>query len=405
MGLFHSLGKLLAFGVVDVNQAGRGGTALFLASKFGQEDCVKTLLAAGANVNQSCMSKARGIGRLSRFTALMAASEHDNVKCLVKLLAAGADVNRPNERGTTALMLAHQNVECMKLLLEAGADVNKVDRTGETALTKASSTVNAQCIEVLLDAGADVNKKSLYGTTPLLEAALFGAPTCVEMLLDAGADVNTANGSGETPLMSVSHRGCKKSVARLLAAGAHVNSTDRKGKTPLTYSMSSEGNVTCVKLLLDAGADVNKSDCLYDAAQLSVHQSTKLASLVCVLKAGANVKVQALHNQLTLFTLLAGYGFPPVENEAAQLLVAAGVEMTHDWEMDIVSLTGEFERPKPLLQIQCRRVIRRHLLSVSDVNLFHQVERLPLPKKIKQFLVFQISLDEYADKAPRRGSS
>jgi hypothetical protein len=46
------------------------------------------------------------------------------------------------------------------------------------------------------------------------------------------------------------------------------------------------------------------------------------------------------------------------------------------------------------LQDLCFASIRDHLLQVNPVNLFLQVSRLPLPKKMKKALLFNVSLEK-----------
>ena len=62
-------------------------------------------------------------------------------ECLRLLLAAGADVNAKDNTGATALIraVAIPNVKCLDLLIRAGADVNAADNKGVTALINVAS--------------------------------------------------------------------------------------------------------------------------------------------------------------------------------------------------------------------------------------------------------------------------
>ena len=73
-----------------------------------------------------------------------------NRQCVKGLIAAGANVNTVNKNDTTALICAalngHEN--CVNDLIEAGADVNTIDEDGNTALIRAAGNgIRALCEE------------------------------------------------------------------------------------------------------------------------------------------------------------------------------------------------------------------------------------------------------------------
>ena len=48
----------------------------------------------------------------------------------------------------------------------------------------------------------------------------------------------------------------------------------------------------------------------------------------------------------------------------------------------------------------CRKVIRNHLISVKrPVNLFCKVPQLPLPKRLKEFLLYSMTLSTQDDES------
>ncbi len=88
--------------------------SLIRAAKEGDTETVKTLLAAGADVNAQ-----NWVGQ----TALMQAAWHGHTAIVLALVAAGADVHPQNEFGQTALMQAawHGHTAIVQILKEAGA--------------------------------------------------------------------------------------------------------------------------------------------------------------------------------------------------------------------------------------------------------------------------------------------
>ena len=146
----------------DVNGADKGGnTALSNAAGSDDVTLVKLLLSRGANVNSanSFAGKVKfGPIALVNLTPLMFAAPHCSPQMVKTLLDAGAKVNETDIRGMTPLMLAvgsdNQNVEVVKLLIAAKSDVNKKSAAGETALDWALKFNNPAVLATLRGAGA-----------------------------------------------------------------------------------------------------------------------------------------------------------------------------------------------------------------------------------------------------------
>ena len=53
---------------------------------------------------------------------------------------------------------------------------------------------------------------------------------------------------------------------------------------------------------------------------------------------------------------------------------------------------------KPSVEIRlmniCREAIRKHLLQMSDVNLFSRIPKLGLPTMLSQYLLYDVFLDD-----------
>ena len=80
----------------------------------------------------------------------------------------------------------------------------------------------------------------------------------VEALIADGAKVNVKDYDG-TPLHTAAWCGCTEIVKMLIDAGADVNAKNSYGNTPLDLAVR-YGHADVVNLLIDAGADVNAKD-------------------------------------------------------------------------------------------------------------------------------------------------
>lgn len=150
--------------------------------------------------------------------------------------------------------------DLLRQALAAGLPINKHGFDSRT-LAPLHYAVDRQAkpavVAVLLDAGADVNawdNSPHDPKTPLMHAARRGALDLVKLLLKAGADVHAANANTSTALVSACGGGkapaFEKVVAELIAAGAKPN-------PECLIWAARRGSPNMVKLLADAGADVN----------------------------------------------------------------------------------------------------------------------------------------------------
>ncbi|HTQ98608.1 MAG TPA: ankyrin repeat domain-containing protein [Candidatus Acidoferrum sp.] len=212
---------------------------------------------------------------------LVDAVENKDFAAAMTLLKSGTDVNQPSADGTTALHWAayYGNLDLAKALLRSEAKPNTHNNYGSSPLMEAATVGNYDMMKLLLDAGADVESANPEGQTALMAVARTGNIKAAELLLKHGAKVDSAEKwGGQTALMWAAARNQGDMVKFLLKnkADANKRAIDRNwerrttseprvkemmtgGLTPLLYA-ARENCITCIKLLLDAGADVNKPD-------------------------------------------------------------------------------------------------------------------------------------------------
>lgn len=193
-------------------------------------------------------------------------------------------------------------MDIIKELIDARADLNMQDAQGNTILMQAVYSHNLPIVEQLLHANADRNIQNNVGNTALIIAVNNGHHDLVE-LLPAKTDLNVKNMLGETALLSAAQLWDVTSVKILLDAGADLNATDNQGYTPLIYAADcgedirkaqdkAEDRLAIVKMLLAKGADVTKKD-TEGATALMYAQACEDAALVKALKDAESPKVEA----------------------------------------------------------------------------------------------------------------
>lgn len=187
---------------------------------------------------------------------------------------------------TTPLLeaLGNNRTEVAKILLEAGADTNRRDRCRSTALSYAGECGDKDIIETLLARGLDVNETNYQGFT-CLHRTIFSTldrkeDECFEIfrrLVTAGADLSSNNVGGISALQCACDSGSKAFAKELLEIGPkeEINIEGAFFGTPL-YAAAFRGRVEIVKMLLDAGADINRGrngESPFEAARAEDHQA------------------------------------------------------------------------------------------------------------------------------------
>lgn len=320
--------SLIAAGA-DVNAKHRYGfTPLINAvrsSDYRRAETVKVLLAAGADVNAISMYDNNG------WTALFYAISFNHSDAVKLLLDAGVDMNARNNEGQTALMMADER----RRIEEANGRAEDIKKRREIASLLRSATLDKSKNPIIGKPSMEIDDVNRAEINDKLLSAIRNADIQqVRRLIITGADVNvrsSRNGSGSNttsrdgkgiPLIKwAAGKHVPSEITKLLInAGADVNATD-DGSTAL-ISAATHGKSETVKLLIAAGADVNafeggNSFALQGAAMQGEPESVKL-----LLAAGANVNARDYRGVPALRPAVVN-----ARTEVVQMLLNAGADV------------------------------------------------------------------------------
>lgn len=240
-------------------------------------------------------------------TALTLAVKSMEPECVSMLLDKGADARATSSRGTRGFCFSPSKPELRTALHVLASRSSEIDRALEPVARK--------ILSMLLSASADMEAKDWKGNTPLLIAADHFRSShmfALDMFLSAKANPAATNYGGETPL----HRVCRtwpstEAAIRLLSYDAslvHARASD--GKTSLHCAVL---NPVCpdahIHLLVESGADIDAQD---SKGETAIHHACGSCSdlsanvLDALLAHGANLNVHNRRGESCAHLLRAG---------------------------------------------------------------------------------------------------
>lgn len=268
-----------------------GEPALFRAARVGDHDAIRKLVGEGADVNgvfDIGLDPGAMPGMATPLMVAAGSGDGATVETVKLLLSLGADARKTTGFGTAAGFACQGlgwnyrpggDVSRLRVLLEAGSPLALNDRKAARSVGEAAGSGDVDRLAVLIAGGAPVNavfdresaaQEQLHATS---ECQLGAGCSFSAMADAAGLDDEMRKGvadlmrqmqgkmaaapySFEIPLMGAAGSGSAACVRLLLDAGAEIGAVDNMGHTAIFYSGSAEA----VRELARAGIDVRRRD-------------------------------------------------------------------------------------------------------------------------------------------------
>jgi len=233
------------------------GRELILAAKQGDGALVQTLLQAGVSA---------GARDVYGIPAILWATYGGSAEAVNALLAAGERAG-PNALRYYLSYASSIDREVMRSLLREVPNIDEADGDGRTVLILAASSPashSADAIEILLENRIAIDAKDHQGRTALIAA--IGTSESLEkirLLLARRPELSAVDNHKRTAVILAAGNGWTEILKMLLDAGAEIDKRDDEGQTALLATLSRgfigdpDRTVATVKVLLAAGANIN----------------------------------------------------------------------------------------------------------------------------------------------------
>lgn len=361
----------------DVNKMCNNLTALYYAVMYCHEHCVNILLHKHAT---RLMDKEQSHSRLALLHNAAACGWKQVLKILID---EETDLNTTTCWPFPAILTAvsRDHVDLVKLMIEAGADVNKCNSVGETVFHVAKS---AECMNVLLAAGADVHRVSCF----LQQSPLHVVHNveCARKLLQMGCSLEVEDSTENTPLVSAIITKKQDVVQFLLENGATVTEN-------AVICCAIDYNDTFLKQLLKYGGNVNAG---HRGRGSALYQASKecpecIRQMTLLLQSGAHVNT---YSHFFVRPIAAETKYSDKMSQRSKLLLFAAGEKLKKTNHGILPDEMKYVNSLELRHI-CRQAIRNHMLEISDTNLFVRIPNLGLPLILTNYLLYNVTLDDF----------
>jgi ankyrin repeat protein len=310
--------KLLQEGVEAKTLDARGMPAIAWAAASGDSETIKVLLDAGADVRSR---QTPGYQSLLIYLS-------DGI---IRAQSMSPSERASNPEGANLRIQRHDDI--VRRFIEAGAGINFENSPRGTVLNKAichpqacGGLFSTDTIQRLLAAGASLTATDENGWTPLMAALVRHSVPIVQMLLAAGAKpfINDRGKKGQTALMLASAAGFIEAMKLLLQAGADVNAVDEAGETALTLAAGSWNSGVGINELLAAGVSAKGSDKQGRTALMRAAESGDPSGVKLLINAGSAVDARDNRGETALMYVCHTKCGP----DLIKLMIAAGAKAT-----------------------------------------------------------------------------
>lgn len=275
----NTVKKLLEFGA-DVNAKDlKGQTPLHIATTAGASGCVDILMEYGANVDNQ-----DDLGQSSVYLAAL----REQKKPLKEIMDLGINVHTRAEDDTSVVTLMDDSGDrSMKNLLKK---YEEKPSFYDTALFLGIIKENMLLVKEAIENGSHLKEITICDKTPMEWAIEVGNTDILRELYDNNCvkSKKIKQNIGHRSLVMAILKDNITSVRLLIKAGADVNAKDGGTDYTVLHYASAMGNTAAAELLIQNGAKIDAKDIRGKTALYFARQANQLETEGLLLSFGAN---------------------------------------------------------------------------------------------------------------------
>lgn len=397
----------------DVNSTDEiGHTPLHISARRGFVATMEILISSKAKINFRSDEKAESDEWVE---PLNMAIESNSPDCVKLLLESGARPNNKYFLGHEVNLVPLDNIECLDLLLKHGADPNTFNRNGMNPLMKACRDRKLRAARILVEHGADLSLQCpprFEQKTALHFAVASKSVATVHSLLRHGARTHKPDGYTYSALHEAVLNDSRAMCQLLLEWEAHVDELTSENSTALMLACASSHMTErrdIVEVLLEHGADVNahSTDITYIAPTSTplieylknVGDNVDFDVVLLLVKYGARLTFDIDVMGYRMFDSFGVLNYIPDichQSQVMGLLTEAAEKFNVKAIKNCQGLDTCYK--KLLVRIagfprELKHTLRLHFRRRYTTNLPGNIERLPLPAILKQYLLFEVPFE------------
>uniref|UniRef100_A0A3P8UMY9 Ankyrin repeat and SOCS box containing 3 n=1 Tax=Cynoglossus semilaevis TaxID=244447 RepID=A0A3P8UMY9_CYNSE len=212
---------------------------------------------------------------------MIEAARSGNRKCLRKMILRGCSLHCRDSRGWTPLheAAAAGHAQCVQEILSAVCNSSLQRRRDyvNSITNKAVDEGHMDAVKLLIDKDAELKGRHTRSCRTCLHQAVYKGHSDIVRLLVNLCDVEASSTMEITPLYVAAHYGQVECLQILINAGANVNVQVNSMATPL-FIATQEDHHQCVDLLLAHGADPNMV-CDSESLRLPIHTASEFGHI------------------------------------------------------------------------------------------------------------------------------
>jgi len=250
---------------------------------------------------------------------LIEATKKGDLQAVRTLIAKGADANAPDpaQNGDESLDAVHWAAKCghaevLAYLLDHRGALNARDsKFKETPLIEAAQFQHPDCVKLLLDRRADVHAKGLYGGDALYSIVNNigfsempeSAKEIIRMLIAHGASPNTTDKDGRSLLYMPAYGNAVKLVKFMLECKVDPKLAGKDGKTIMDAACEGAGDVEMFATLHKAGLKCSHdlNTCIENAER---QKKTRLLALLTASQKPGDLNIADAPDEATALEML-----------------------------------------------------------------------------------------------------